>query len=291
MVGSTVTDCRSRTVRTVMLVVVVAVVALVGGAGTYALFSDSHSTDKAQITIASQGGGSGSQAFDDLDGDRVYDSGEPTFKKSELDDFDNASVDLVIPSGVGTLQANGPNNLSITAGSIYSEVDFATDRGSITLLAEDGEVHVDETNLSVSQDNGLVNLTASSYVSAADASFQTDAAPITIDAGGEVTASGLSATTASGAITIGTDSQLDATDATLTVDNGGATVSMKSRGDMWLNASTLATANDEVTANLTFDSATLFVEGTAIEDANDTLDYDPDGIRVVGTPASGSTSP
>jgi len=89
-------------------------------------------------------------AYDDLNKNREYDSGETTYKDSEFDgggrDFSGDDVDLVIARDVTRSDGNG---LSIKADSIKvdSGVTVRSDNGDVELIAGDGEIGVEDANI------------------------------------------------------------------------------------------------------------------------------------------------
>ncbi|WP_155119394.1 hypothetical protein [Halomicrobium katesii] len=100
------------------------------------------------------GGGQSGVAFDDADGDGVYDEGEQTYSVGDLEDFENRSVRLAIKDA-GTIDARG-QRVSIEAREIL--IQNATLRsnkrvsldaiGSVTI---DGEI---ESNKQIRVDAG-----------------------------------------------------------------------------------------------------------------------------------------
>lgn len=75
---------------------------------------------------------------------------------------------------------------------------------------------------------------------------------------------------------------------------GGATIEtnkeieLASAGDMVLDGATVsAGSRRSIEADLGRDDATLFVDGTSISGEGDQLAYEPDDVRVVGSPARG----
>jgi len=78
------------------------------------------------------------EAFADSNQNGLYDPGEETYRKSELNDF-NKNVHLVIPGTVGTVNSGG-DRLRIEAKSVTSRVSLETDGGRLTVTATQGRV-------------------------------------------------------------------------------------------------------------------------------------------------------
>lgn len=77
-------------------------------------------------------------AFNDADGDGVYDEGETTYRAAELRSYDNDSADLVI-SDAGTIDM-GNRKVSITAKSTTIRDSTLTSKQSVSVEAESGDV-------------------------------------------------------------------------------------------------------------------------------------------------------
>lgn len=126
-----------KTVSSGTVVVVVSLVtalSVLGGAATYASFTDSESASATiQAAASFDGAPPGPEAFDDQDGDGVWDSGEPTYTRGQISGFDDPSVNLVIPADVGTIVTG-----SITARSITSASPILG--GSVSLTATSGDI-------------------------------------------------------------------------------------------------------------------------------------------------------
>lgn len=102
-----------------------------------------------------QDGGDGA-AFDDPNGNGVYDPGEEVISKEELEDgFNDTSVDLVIYPKVGEVTSSGNNNpVDITANTITAGSDFRANGGTIQLTAT-GDVRIDGATLTAKGNEGI----------------------------------------------------------------------------------------------------------------------------------------
>lgn len=302
-------------VRTVLVaLIVVGALGATASTATYAQFSDAHGgtgSASAASSFGGNGGGGGSsldRAYDDANGNGRYDEGETTYGKNELRSFENRSVDLVIPAGVGEVKDN--RGLSVTAGSIASSVDLRSKRGDVALSAVDGGI--DLSGATVRSGAGTVDVEASGDATLDGASVTADGGPISVSAGGRLSAYDATVEARGNATAVGRTvsmrrasvrsaggrtvaaasrnggGTLDATDAALVGGDGG--VALGSNGDLRLNGSTLRSQRGQAAADLGTDAATLFVDGTDVDDADGTLAYDPDGVTVVGS-ARNQTSP
>lgn len=89
----------------------------------------------------------GNVAYNDANNNGYYDPGEATYSKANLEDgFDNKSVNLVIPSDVGTLD---PNGNEIKANSITLRTDIS---GEVKLEAK-GTIDVTGQSITTTRDD------------------------------------------------------------------------------------------------------------------------------------------
>lgn len=305
-------------VRTVLVaLIVVGSMAAVTSTSTYGKFSDAHggtANVSAADSFTGSGGGSGgtgpsgNKGYDDANGDGQYSPGETTYNKNELRNFENRSVDLVIPADVGEISNGG--GVSITARSITSHADVSSKNSNVTLSAADSDVSL--SGASVSSGAGTVTVDAPGDVTLNGASLVANSGTIDVTTEGALSANDATVTANDGVTLRGHDvsvqrasiqstngqvvvsarrnegGTLDATDAVIDGDNGG--IALESYGSLRLNGSTLQSQNREATADLGTDIATLYVDGTDVSDADGTLVYDPDGVTVVGS-AGNQTSP
>jgi hypothetical protein len=210
-------------------------------------------------------GPSGDLAYDDANNNGQYDSAETTYTASDLEDgFNYPNVNLVIPSDVGTLR-NDNNGIDITANSISSEVDFESQNQQVSLTASEN-INIDGTTITAP--NNGVDISGGT-VSAVGTTFESRNNLATISA---------------------TSGQLDLTSATVNADNNG--MSFSSSGDMYLDNADLNSNNAQATADLGQGGGqkTLHVNGTVINDADDTLEYEGSNVRTDGSPSSGTLS-
>lgn len=275
----------------VVLLLAAAIAGFGAGTGTVALLTDSQ-TANATIAAADTFDGTppGSMAWDDDDGDRVWDVGEPTYDESELYDFSNTSVDLIVPADVGPVDSG---SISITVGSIETRVPIQASSGDVTLDAANGDVLA--TDQDVVTTAGAVSITASGAARLYNTSIESTGVMDVTAERVNVSAATLQADFPSltVAATNGAGGPLRANGTTVGVGLGN--VVLESDGDMYLEGASIQAPAlwifwGEATADLGTPSATLHVAGTTVDDADDTLVYDPDGITV--DPAgSGVVSP
>lgn len=198
--------------------------------------------------------GSPDIAFDDADDDGVFDEGETTFSKSELDNFDNTSVNLVIPDAVGEIRND--DGISITARSITSEVDFRSNGGTIDLAATEGEILIN-TEVRSQKDTGAVSISGK-RIDVSDADIQSDKGGVTISAtqagGGEL-------------IAVGTDLRAQKTN-----------INLNSVGDMFLDDAELI-SEGIISADLAADY-TIHLSGTILKNQKGpgAIQYTPDTV-------------
>jgi hypothetical protein len=222
----------------------------------------------------------GQLAYDDANQNGQYDTGETTYTKTELQNgFDDATVDLVIPSDVGTISSN---SISITANSITSSSDLEATNGNLYLEATGGQLDVRDQYLATQ--NGGPSLIASG-------NLLVDGAQIsggqTLLEGGSVSAVGAVVEAVNAELTINSDDTIDATGASLTSTTND--LALDSGADMYLQNSAISAPNGDATANVGGGSDTFYVEGMTIDDRDNTLDVSPNGAAVEGNPESGTT--
>lgn len=219
-------------------------VILIGCAGvvfpashTASAFTDVHN-GSAEFAMAGGPGGGGNLpnnavAYDDVDGDLEYDDGEPTYKESDLRNFDNESVDLVIPNSDDTISRNGNNGISIRAGSITSRAEITTDRGDLTLEATEGTVDVESSRVAVDSGSGALSVTASDGITATDASLSTQDGNLLVDAGSDAVVLGATVNVAGGGtLDIQTNGELTGDDAGISSTTGRLTITSGSQATL-----------------------------------------------------------
>ncbi|WP_226010655.1 hypothetical protein [Halomicrobium salinisoli] len=283
--------------RTDLECVLVALLAIgvLGAAGpgaSLAQFSDDHAGTGAATAASNfggKGGGDDVRAFDDANGNGIRDDGEATYSKQELQNFDDPDVDLVVPAGVGSIRAKGQDEVSITAGSISSEVDVGAHKQDVRLVATDGDVDVAGSNLTVDKQYGTIDVSASGDVDLSDATLLTESGSIAVEAGGSVdlrdsvlrvegangdvavtarsvTAEGATVDTVTGTVRVtATDGPTELAGATLTVDRNYGEINVSASGDVGLPDATLLTESGSIAVEsggaVTLDEAVLRIEG------------------------------
>ena len=244
------------------------------------------------------GGGSGGDsvnaetAFDDANGNGLFDTGETTYSKSSLYNFNDDSVDLVIPEAVGSLQQS--NEISITANSISSEVDISSSNNQITLTTTGGDLIASGT--SIDSPNNQITLTSSGNAIIDDTTITSSTNPITVSSGGEISATGMTMDSPNNEITLTSSGTMIIDDAVITSSTNPITIesgaelsairstietpndiSFTSSGDMFFDSGTIATDYGSITADLGVNSATLHIDGTTV--TGSTIQYSPNGVN------------
>ncbi|MCO8265816.1 hypothetical protein ACOZ4B_09430 [Haloferax prahovense] len=154
--------------------------------------------------------------------------------------------------------------------------------GRISLDADDGLLDIEDATV---HGEKQIDLTGE-RVGAAGASIETKNAQIDLQSGaGDVTLDGATVETKNAQITVESAGELHANESVFETTN--ADVSLSADGDVFLRDADLRTTNAELTVGLGDASATLSVDGLEVEDRDDTLDYDPGGAGVTGTPSAG----
>jgi len=281
--------------RFVVLALCLGALVSVGSASTLALFVDSHQGSGSFTAANSFGGGGGGgsdppgkKAYNDADGDGEWDSNEATYTEQDLYNFQDTNVDLVIPSDVGDVKAKN-RQIDINANSITTEVGFDADNG-VSVTATGGDVTLNGN--AVTAKNGGVKVTAAGTVSADRSKIRGPTGDVVIR--GETVSLRQADVKSKNndviiAATEGTGGTLDATDSSIEASTG--TVSLESVGDVYLDSAKVRSKNGGATADLGTTSATLHVDGAEIDDNNQILAYDPDGIAVDGSPKKGCVAP
>ncbi|WP_144904411.1 PKD domain-containing protein [Halobellus captivus] len=140
--------------------------------------------DDENIESPTDENGDGS-AFDDPNGNGIYDEGETVISKDDLEDgFDDSETDLVIYEDVGTVTGTG-SELSINANTITSGVDFVA-RGSTISLAANGDIRIEDGILETSG-NGFIEITSyEGRIIANRATIDASPGPITLNSNGDI---------------------------------------------------------------------------------------------------------
>jgi len=125
-------------------------------------------------------------AFDDANDNNRLDDGETTYEVSELYTFNNNSVNLVIPEGVGSVEQG--SQVNIRANSIVSEVDIKSTNNQVVLTATGGSLTAASSTISARNN---VNMRSSGDVSLDNSMIESQNTQVTINTdNGEVSASG-----------------------------------------------------------------------------------------------------
>ncbi|WP_193309321.1 type IV pilin [Halorubrum halophilum] len=121
-------------------------------------------TVSKQVTIRDFDAVGSGTAFDDPNGNGIQDPGETTYTESELENFDNDSVDLVIYSDFGEVKASG-SQVDITANTITAGNDFTSSGKSISLTAT-GDVIINGATLEAKGNKGISITSTNGIISA-----------------------------------------------------------------------------------------------------------------------------
>lgn len=123
-------------------------------------------TETFEITVvntdvaeAPDGNGDGDgDAFNDTNGNGVYDEGEEIVNKTTLENgYNDPDSDLVIYPSVGSIQSSG-GPVSIRAKTISAGVDFTASGDGVNLIAE-GDIRIDDVTLTPNSNRGI-NITS-----------------------------------------------------------------------------------------------------------------------------------
>ncbi|WP_135662576.1 hypothetical protein [Halorhabdus rudnickae] len=225
-------------------------------------------------------------AYDDVNGNGIWNQGEPSYQERELSRFEDGSVTLVITEDCGSIENTG--NIEIAAGSITSEADFVANGflSRISLTATDGTIDLHDQQLF---SNYRVSVSASEHVNMKN---------IAIVSVGNVNIEGSTLSVEQGAMGSNygeiqlttTTGDIHATGASLTARGNifqDGDIQLESNGDIELENAMLD-GNDEITADLRRPDNTLFVDEASVSDSDDTLVYTPPNITVDGTLSSGT---
>lgn len=280
-----------------LCVIVVATSSIVSGSVTAAYF---HGGTVAAGSIGT------ADSFPPSDGAyAIDDNGEIIpVEESELYDYDNESVDLVVPEGTDPIDGGNQQDISITAKSISATTNFSSKNAEVSLTATDGDINLGGTGTTINGGNGGVTIDASGDVNLTGARITTNTQPIDIDAGGALVLDNATVRANNGGhalklrggtvssitssiynkhrdITItATHGAFDARSSTITIDGGNGVISLGSLGSMYLDTAEINSANSDPTADLGQNDATLHVDGTIINGGSGTLLYSPPGIDV-----------
>jgi len=179
----------------------------------------------------------------------VYDSGEQTYTKTALYNFNQPDVNLVIPAAVGTIDRD--SGVSITANSIRSEVDITATYGIVSLTATDGPV---TTSNLIQSDNDVT--IRGQTIDISNSNIRSNYGEITI-----------AATQGSGGTLTATGAQLQTNPA----------INLESNGDIILTDAALRTESwGTMTADLGGPN-TLHISGTSVQGAT-AIRYTPAGV-------------
>lgn len=268
--------------------IVVGALAGSGPHGTSGQFVDDHdgnATFEAADTFHGNNGNNppaSNKVYNDVNNNGEYDEDDEMIHVQELDDYDNPDANLVLSSNVDEVDMDD-DPVSIRAGNITSEVDVTSDTDDVTLEATDGDVNL--PGRTIAAPNGTVKIRASGHVNLDGATIEAEDGPIVVEAQ-SISAENAELWTQNGDVVLSAQrnggSELVATGASLNATGDGA-LALGSNGDMLLDGADLRSQNGDVTANLTRNDTTLYVDGTDIDDGDDALEYEPSEVEVDGS--------
>lgn len=122
-------------------------------------------TDTITVTVVDVDGaeapGDG-DAFDDPNGNGVYDEGETVITKEDLEDgFNEPETDLVIYPSVGTVEPQqGSRPVDITAKTITAGSDFSAKGGGDIRLTATGDIRINGSTLDSNGNKATINITS-----------------------------------------------------------------------------------------------------------------------------------
>jgi len=159
----------------------------------------------------------GGAAFDDDNGNGVYDAGETPISKSDLENgYNNPDTQLVIPPDVGDLE-NRNNGIDITAESITSYVNITSRNQNVVLTATDGDIYTPKQTVSSRNNNVQISAT-NGTITATDAVIESRNNDIILN-GNEVLAEDATLTTRNNNIDLDADETLSVDNATIETRN------------------------------------------------------------------------
>ncbi|WP_411964495.1 hemagglutinin repeat-containing protein [Haloferax sp. YSMS24] len=206
----------------------------------------------------------------------------------------NTTVDGIVTTQVSYDCQKGGGGGTSPVAYVDSDGDGQYDDGETTLTEAELATFDDSTATLVIDADGSKVRQSSIDITAASVTIQntdlvtTGTGDISIQAtAGPIDAQGVTLDS-NGGIRLHTSGTLTANRSTLASRDN---IDLTSSGDISLAGATLDAKNADVTADLGTNTATLDVNGATIVDGDDTLVYSPNGITVVGTPASGRVSP
>ncbi|MFD1570984.1 PKD domain-containing protein [Halorubrum laminariae] len=189
-------------------------------------------TDTAQPPEDGNGDGS---AFNDPNGNGVYDPGEEVISKEDLEDgYNDPDVDLVIYPEVGEIRSTG-DAVDITAKTITAGTDF-TSTGDTVQLTATGDIRIDGASLTARGNDGITIRSTDGRIFANETTMNANNGDITLNSNGDISL--ISADLDGGGYT----ADLGVSSATLYVDQ----LSLAGQGN---NGGTLVYDPDDITVN------------------------------------------
>ncbi|GCF15414.1 hypothetical protein Harman_33490 [Haloarcula mannanilytica] len=195
----------------------------------------------------------------------------------------------IIVDGAALDSQNGQVVLDAQSGGIsLTDGTITAQNNDFSLSAQES---VNLTGTTVDLQNGNVQVTTSGYLSIDGAQISAANNHISLRAR-EISAKDAYVSSSNNYVRLSATRNgggyLDVTSSTLSSQNNDIT--LESNGDIRANDSSIETKNGAVTADLGITEATLYLDGATIEDGDDAIAYQPNGIRVVPSdgPATGS---
>jgi hypothetical protein len=189
----------------------------------------------------------------------------------------NIVADASTVESEGEFSLTAPNDgISMTDSSVTAE--------SVSLTAKGGDIAVDGTSF---ESEGTVTFTApNSGVSMVDGTIESDERISLTAKGGDISIDGASLSSERQIQLTAPNNEISMTAAELSADGD---VGLESNGDIYANRSMMASDDGAITANLKTTAAALYLDGATIEDGDDAIAYQPNGVRVV--PSDGPATP
>ncbi len=253
--------------------------------GTFANMSDQEDAGGSfHADFEQQGPHDPGHAYEDVDNDARFTEGKdvkianPDIRDG-LHTVTDPSHGLVIPRSVGTIQPQGP--IQLTAGDqghLIVEVKLEA-QGDIQLTAGTEA----ELTALVAETPGTLDIAAGTTLALRDATLEAEEA-ITLETTQGAIHAGASTMESNRTIALNAGGMANVDDARLETPGD---IRITAGQDIKVKRATLETeASIVLTAGSTSD--TIFVEGARLLDDNETAQAAPAGVEIVGTPAEGA---
>jgi len=140
--------------------------------------------DLGAVTPPQDATGDGA-AFDDDNGNGLYDDGEGVVSKEDLEDgYNDPTSDLVIYPEVGEITTSG-SAVDITANTITAGTDFTANGDTIRLTAE-GDIRIEGVTLDANSNQGITVTSFNGSIYARGSTMTANNGPIELNADGDI---------------------------------------------------------------------------------------------------------